>query len=274
MKLQRTMHLRRNRSLDQRAAHACDSRRILHSASDAILSVGHDTTILLANPAAARMFDTGVAGLQGSPLARFIVAPGADARTPPDYFPAGLGRAGRRATDYAVTGIRSDGERFPIEGSISSVELEGRPIYTVILRDVSERHLVQQTLARSHDQLRQLSSALQSIREEERTHIARELHDDLGQLLASLSSACLKPARPCSAAWKAICSRPSRRCAGSPPTCARAPSTKAGCTSRCRACATNSPNATASPAPSSPMKLNCGWTMPPAPPSFASYKKH
>ena len=186
MKLQRTMHLRRNRSLDQRAAHACDSRRILHSASDAILSVGQDTTILLANPAAARMFDTGVASLQGSPLARFILAPGADARTPPDYFPAGLGRAGRRATDYAVTGIRSDGERFPIEGSISSVELQGRPIYTVILRDVSERHLVQQTLARSHDQLRQLSSALQSIREEERTHIARELHDDLGQLLASL----------------------------------------------------------------------------------------
>jgi len=186
MKLQRTMHLRRNRSPDQRAARACDSRRILHSASDAILSVGHDNTILLANPAAARMFDTGVPNLQGSALARFIATPGTDACTPLDYFPAGLGRAGRRATDYAVTGIRSDGERFPIEGSISSVEHEGRPIYTVILRDVSERHLVQQTLARSHDQLRQLSSALQSIREEERTHIARELHDDLGQLLASL----------------------------------------------------------------------------------------
>ncbi len=186
MKHQRTMHLRRNRSLDQRAARGFDSRRILHSASDAILSVGHDTTILLANPAAARMFDTGVPSLQGSALARFIAAPGADARTPLDYFPAGLGRAGRRATDYAVTGIRSDGERFPIEGSISSVEHDGRQIYTVILRDVSERHLVQQTLARSHDQLRQLSSALQSIREEERTHIARELHDDLGQLLASL----------------------------------------------------------------------------------------
>jgi PAS domain S-box-containing protein len=186
MKLQRTMHLRRNRSPDQRAARACDSRRILHSASDAILSVGHDNTILLANPAAARMFDTCVPNLQGSALARFIATPGTDACTPLDYFPAGLGRAGRRATDYAVTGIRSDGERFPIEGSISSVEHEGRPIYTVILRDVSERHLVQQTLARSHDQLRQLSSALQSIREEERTHIARELHDDLGQLLASL----------------------------------------------------------------------------------------
>lgn len=163
-----------------------DSRRILHSANDAILSVDHDTTILMANPAAARMFGTGVADMQGSRLARFIDTPGPDVHTPPGYFPAGLGRAGRRATDYAVTGIRPGGARFPIEGSISSVEQDGRPVYTVILRDVSERHLVQQKLARSHDQLRQLSSALQSIREEERTHIARELHDDLGQLLASL----------------------------------------------------------------------------------------
>jgi signal transduction histidine kinase len=54
------------------------------------------------------------------------------------------------------------------------------------MRDVSERRHVQEKLTRSHDQLRQLSAALQTIREEERTHIARELHDDLGQLLASL----------------------------------------------------------------------------------------
>jgi len=186
MQPQRTMRLRRNRSLDQRTARAFDSRRILHSAGDAILSVDHATTILLANPAAAHMFNTSVSGMQGSALARFIVTPGVESPTPLDFFPAGLGRAGRRATDYTVTGIRIDGERFPIEGSISSIEHKGRPIYTVILRDVSERQLVQQKLARSHDQLRQLSSALQNIREEERTHIARELHDDLGQLLASL----------------------------------------------------------------------------------------
>ena len=186
MKLQRSTRLRRNRSPGQRGGRGFDSRRILQGANDAILSVDDDTTILLANPAAARMFNTGVADMQGSRLARFIDAPGKDARTPLDYFQAGVGRAGRRATDYAVTGIRVGGERFPIEGSISSVDLDGRPIYTVILRDVSERQQVQQKLARSHDQLRQLSSALQSIREEERTHIARELHDDLGQLLASL----------------------------------------------------------------------------------------
>ena len=163
-----------------------DGRRIVHSASDAILSIDGNNAILMANPAAAAMFATSVAAMQGAPLARYIQAPSAAARTPLDYFPAGSGRAGRRATDYAVTGIRANGHLFPIEGSISPVQHDGREIYTVILRDVSERHLVQQTLARSHDQLRQLSSALQTIREEERTHIARELHDDLGQLLASL----------------------------------------------------------------------------------------
>ena len=38
----------------------------------------------------------------------------------------------------------------------------------------------------SYAELRELSAALQTIREEERKHIARELHDDLGQLLATL----------------------------------------------------------------------------------------
>lgn len=181
--------LRRARArAQQRAGRSVDSRRIVHSASDAILSVDEHTRILLANPAAAQMFGTAVGVMKGSLLARFITPPAGAGTllTPFDYFPAGNGRAGRRATDYAVTGIRANGQLFPIEGSISSVGHDGRQVYTVILRDVSERHLVQQKLSRSHDQLRQLSAALQSIREEERTHIARELHDDLGQLLASL----------------------------------------------------------------------------------------
>ncbi|MEO7493573.1 MAG: sensor histidine kinase, partial [Massilia sp.] len=93
---------------------------------------------------------------------------------------------GRRATDYAVTGIRNGGETFSIEGSISSMIEDRRPLHTIILRDVTERQQVQDKLTRSHAQLRQLSAALQTVREEERAHIARELHDDLGQLLASL----------------------------------------------------------------------------------------
>jgi len=112
--------LRRARVV-QRPARAFDGRRIVHSASDAILSIDEHAVILFANPAAAHMFASSVAAMQGSSLARFIQSPGREACTPYDYFPTGGGRAGRRATDYAVTGIRANGQLFPIEGSISTI---------------------------------------------------------------------------------------------------------------------------------------------------------
>jgi PAS domain S-box-containing protein len=161
------------------------SRQIVHDANDAIVSADGSYTIVMANPAAAALFGTTVDAMIGSPLANYVESAKTDPEELLDYFRAGSGRAGRRATDYAVTGLRADGQRFPIEGSISRAN-EGAPFYTVIMRDVSERKRVQDKLTRSHDQLRQLSAALQTIREEERTHIARELHDDLGQILASL----------------------------------------------------------------------------------------
>jgi PAS domain S-box-containing protein len=162
------------------------TRQIVHNASEAIISADEANVIVMANPAAAAMFATTVAAMQGKLLSDFIHGPSGDGPSPPDFFRAGDGRGGRRATDYAVTGQRVDGQRFPIEGSISQARHDGKTLYTIILRDVSDRHQVQQKLARSHNQLRQLSAALQTIREEERTHIARELHDDLGQILASL----------------------------------------------------------------------------------------
>jgi PAS domain S-box-containing protein len=165
------------------------SRQIVHHASEAIISADLGNRIVTANPAAASLFGTSVEQMLGSPLERYIEARQGSADGsqdgPGEFFGAGDGRAGRRATDYTVTGLRADGHRFPLEGSIARAS-NGTPYYTVIMRDVSDRQRVQEKLSRSHDQLRQLSAALQTIREEERTHIARELHDDLGQILASL----------------------------------------------------------------------------------------
>ena len=163
------------------------SRDIIYNASEAIISTDEAQIIVLANPSAAAMFATTVSDMQGKALSKFIhPLPVASSDAAPAYFGDGAGRAGRRATDYAVTGIRASGETFPLEGSVSSM-LEGdTTINTIILRDITERQLVQEKLSRSHAQLRQLSAALQTVREEERSHIARELHDDLGQLLASL----------------------------------------------------------------------------------------
>ena len=49
----------------------------------------------------------------------------------------------------------------------------------------NERRRAQEQLRESHEQLRALSVYLQHVREEERTRIAREVHDELGQALTS-----------------------------------------------------------------------------------------
>ncbi|MBE0598418.1 MAG: PAS domain S-box protein [Desulfuromonadales bacterium] len=61
------------------------------------------------------------------------------------------------------------------------------PSVLVISRDVTERKKAEAELRVSREQLRNLSSHLQAAREAERTRIAREIHDELGQVLATLA---------------------------------------------------------------------------------------
>ncbi len=58
----------------------------------------------------------------------------------------------------------------------------------ITYEDITDRKRAEQELERSHEQLRQLSAHLESVREKERTRIARELHDELGQLLTALNT--------------------------------------------------------------------------------------
>jgi signal transduction histidine kinase len=55
-----------------------------------------------------------------------------------------------------------------------------------IQRDITDRHRAAEEIAASREQLRALAARLETIREEERTRIARELHDELGQALTGL----------------------------------------------------------------------------------------
>src|SRR5207248_1340386 len=58
--------------------------------------------------------------------------------------------------------------------------------YEGSLEDITERKRVEKKLRDSREQLRALAAYLQSVREEERTRIAREVHDELGQALTAL----------------------------------------------------------------------------------------
>jgi signal transduction histidine kinase len=88
---------------------------------------------------------------------------------------AGSVRLSRRVgdRDYEVVAaqlLNPDGERSLIS----------------VLRDITERNRFEEELQRSREQLRELAIHQESVREDERAGIARELHDELGQLLTAL----------------------------------------------------------------------------------------
>jgi PAS domain S-box-containing protein len=68
---------------------------------------------------------------------------------------------------------------------LSSSTFDGNIISTVSI-DITERKRAEEALRKSQEELRNLSSYLQSIREEERTEISREIHDELGQSMTAL----------------------------------------------------------------------------------------
>ncbi|KTB70155.1 ABC transporter substrate-binding protein [Pseudomonas viridiflava ICMP 13104] len=75
--------------------------------------------------------------------------------------------------------LRADGSFLPADVSLSFLRFHEAEYLVVFLSDVSERR-------RAHDQLRELSAHLESVREEEKARIAREVHDELGQMLTVL----------------------------------------------------------------------------------------
>lgn len=154
---------------------------------DAIVTVDENQRIVLFNPAAEKVFRCPATEAIGSPLGRFIPERfRAVHRRHVERF-AATGVTSRRIGDTTVLyGLRADGEEFPIDASISQVVVGGKKLYTVILRDITLRRQAEEELRESHDRLRELTAALESVREEERTRISRELHDELGQQLTAL----------------------------------------------------------------------------------------
>ncbi|HWQ37224.1 MAG TPA: PAS domain-containing sensor histidine kinase [Burkholderiales bacterium] len=160
---------------------------IVDSAMDAIITVDENQRIVLFNRSAEQVFRCKRDQVLGAALDRLIPSRFREAhRTHIEIF----GRTGvtnRRMGDATkLWGLRADGEEFPIEASISQVAEGGHRFYTVILRDVTLRDRYENELRRQQSELRALSAQVQEAREEEKTRIARELHDELGQLLTAL----------------------------------------------------------------------------------------
>lgn len=87
---------------------------------------------------------------------------------------------------------QDSGMLLPVLVSCNSLKLDDVG-HCMVVTDLTElkkaeqkKKIVEEDLRKSHERLRALAGHLQSVREEERIQIARELHDDLGQVLTAL----------------------------------------------------------------------------------------
>jgi len=160
---------------------------VMDSAMDAIITVDDNQRIVLFNQAAEATFRCRRIDVLGARLDRLLPARfhGAHAAHIERFGATGV--TNRRMGDAATLwALRADGTEFPIEASISQVTEGDHRFYTVILRDITRRKEYEDALARQQAELREISARVLEAREEEKTLLARELHDELGQQLTAM----------------------------------------------------------------------------------------
>ena len=81
-----------------------------------------------------------------------------------------------------------DGTTLPIEFTAAPIRNDAGLVIgrVFVFRDISERRRAEAELTRSREHLRFLAAHMETLRENERTRIAREVHDELGQMITGL----------------------------------------------------------------------------------------
>jgi PAS domain S-box-containing protein len=146
--------------------------------------------IVEANLTGATLLNITRSALIGAPLARFVVPEDWDKYA---VYRMRLGQSEEPRRVEIKLVRQADAPFHALLEGVAAYDQAGRFIQSrIAVSDITERVRAEavlhesERLARSTEQLRELSARLQSVREEERTHISRAIHDELGQTLTGL----------------------------------------------------------------------------------------
>jgi len=152
-------------------------RLVVETASDAVISLDETSTILLANPATTRVFGYDPVELIGKPLVILM----------PEFLrklhDAGFKRyvaTGQRHINWQgteLTGLRKNGQEFPVEVSFGELTKDGHRVFTGFIRDISERK-------QAEEMRKQTQKAIQTT-QAELARVSR--HTTMGELAASIA---------------------------------------------------------------------------------------
>jgi len=156
-------------------------RCIFESSMDALLLTTPDGRVLDANAATCAMFGRTLQEIKQ--IGRSGLLEAGDPRLAEALRQRDL--TGRFQGELTL--LRRDGERF--EGDVSTAvfqDHQGQHRTSMVIRDISARKRTESALRETALQLKELSRRVLDAQEAERRHIARELHDELGQALTAI----------------------------------------------------------------------------------------
>src|SRR5829696_2803331 len=133
---------------------------IIDSAMDAIITVDENQNIVLFNTAAEKLFSSSAEEARGRPISRFIPERFRSAHE--QYirkFAEDGGTPRLMGSSEELYGLKTSGEEFPMEASISQIEIGGQKFYTVILRDVTEARKAVDQLRESEERFHNMANS-------------------------------------------------------------------------------------------------------------------
>lgn len=138
------------------------------------------STIIDANPTACAFYGWDKKTFHGKSLTDIVAAPD-------DSKIGEIAFSMHGSSDHFFMRQRAaNGSTREVEVYTSPVRLRHTHLMYAIVHDVTEKVKTEEELKQSQEDLRRLALHLETVREEERTHIAREVHDELGQALTAL----------------------------------------------------------------------------------------